>query len=172
MFPSYMTITSDDPTEVEEERRLCYVGITRAQENLTLTCARRRMVRGETQYNKVSRFLREVPVGLLNSGRVSEQVRFTPPMQEAYRKAQQTFEAKPFQMTADIFDKPKPAKSFGVNASATLDYEVGDRVRSLKYGEGLVTAITEGGRDYEITVEFDSGSVRKMFAKFAQLQKV
>ena len=172
MFPSYMTITSDDPTEVEEERRLCYVGITRAQENLTLTCARRRMVRGETQYNKVSRFLREVPVGLLNSGRVSEQVRFTPPMQEAYRKAQQTFEAKPFQMTADIFDKPKPAKSFGVNASATLDYEVGDRVRSLKYGEGLVTAITEGGRDYEITVEFDSGSVRKMFAKFAQLQKI
>ena len=172
MFPSYMTITSDDPTEVEEERRLCYVGITRAQENLTLTCARRRMVRGETQYNKVSRFLREVPVGLLDSGRVSEQVRFTPPMQEAYRKAQQAFEAKPFQMTADIFDKPKPAKSFGVNASATLDYEVGDRVRSLKYGEGLVTAITEGGRDYEITVEFDSGSVRKMFAKFAQLQKV
>ena len=49
LFPSYMTITSDDPTEVEEERRLCYVGITRARENLTLTCARRRMVRGETQ---------------------------------------------------------------------------------------------------------------------------
>ena len=172
MFPSYMTITSDDPTEVEEERRLCYVGITRAQENLTLTCARRRMVRGETQYNKVSRFLREVPVGLLDSGRVFEQARFTTPTQEAYHKAQQVFSAKPFQMTADVFDKPKPTKSFGVNASATLDYEVGDRVRSMKYGEGLVTAITEGGRDYEITVEFDSGSVRKMFAKFAQLQKV
>ena len=64
LFPSYMTITSDDPTEVEEERRLCYVGITRARENLTLTCARRRMVRGETQYNKMSRFLKEIPVNL------------------------------------------------------------------------------------------------------------
>jgi len=172
MFPSYMTITSDDPTEVEEERRLCYVGITRAQENLTLTCARRRMVRGETQYNKMSRFLREVPVGLLSSGPTVEKDDFAVPKQEAYFKAKQAFQAKPFQMTSDIFDKPKPVKSFGVNAGATLDYEVGDRVRSMKYGEGLVTAITEGGRDYEITVEFDSGNVRKMFAKFAQLQKI
>ena len=56
IFPSYMTITADDPAELEEERRLCYVGITRAKENLTLTCARRRMVHGETQYNKMSRF--------------------------------------------------------------------------------------------------------------------
>ena len=70
IFPSYMTITSDDPDEVEEERRLCYVGITRAQEELTMTCARRRMIRGETQYNKMSRFLKEVPMELLSSGEV------------------------------------------------------------------------------------------------------
>ena len=57
-----MTITADDPEEVEEERRLCYVGITRAEEELTLTCARRRMIRGETQYNKMSRFLKEIPM--------------------------------------------------------------------------------------------------------------
>ena len=62
LFPSYMTITSDDPEEVEEERRLCYVGITRAEKELTLTCARRRMIRGETQYNKMSRFLKEIPM--------------------------------------------------------------------------------------------------------------
>ena len=62
IFPSYMTITADDPTEVEEERRLCYVGITRAEKDLTLTCARRRMIRGETQYNKMSRFLKEIPI--------------------------------------------------------------------------------------------------------------
>ena len=58
IFPSYMTITADDPTEIEEERRLCYVGITRAMKDLTLTCAQQRMIRGETQYNKVSRFIR------------------------------------------------------------------------------------------------------------------
>ena len=62
LFPSYMTVTADDPDELEEERRLCYVGITRAQSELTMTCARRRMVRGETQYNKMSRFLKEVPL--------------------------------------------------------------------------------------------------------------
>ena len=67
LFPSYMTITADDPEEIEEERRLCYVGITRAKEHLTLTCAKRRMVRGETQYNKMSRFLKEIPMELLET---------------------------------------------------------------------------------------------------------
>ena len=65
LFPSYMTVTADDPDELEEERRLCYVGITRAQNELTMTCARKRMVRGETQYNKMSRFLKEVPLELI-----------------------------------------------------------------------------------------------------------
>ena len=68
LFPSYMTITADDPSEVEEERRLCYVGITRAKQELIMTYARRRMVRGETQYNKMSRFLKEVPMYLLSTG--------------------------------------------------------------------------------------------------------
>ena len=66
IFPGYMTISSDDPSAMEEERRLAYVGITRAKEELTLTCARQRMVRGETQYNPVSRFVREVPQELLD----------------------------------------------------------------------------------------------------------
>ena len=68
LFPSYMTITSDDRDDLEEERRLCYVGITRAEQELTLTCARRRMVRGETQYNKISRFIKEIPAELLDTG--------------------------------------------------------------------------------------------------------
>lgn len=67
VFPSYMTITSDDPSAVEEERRLAYVGITRAKEDLTITCAKQRMLRGETQYNPVSRFVREVPGELLDN---------------------------------------------------------------------------------------------------------
>ncbi|MCM1252984.1 MAG: UvrD-helicase domain-containing protein [Clostridium sp.] len=66
IFPSYMTIVSDDPLEVEEERRLAYVGITRAKDDLTITCARQRMIRGETQYNPVSRFVKEIPPLLLD----------------------------------------------------------------------------------------------------------
>lgn len=67
VFPSYMTISSDDPAEVEEERRLAYVGITRAKEDLTLSCAKQRMLRGETQYNPVSRFVREIPTELMDN---------------------------------------------------------------------------------------------------------
>jgi DNA helicase-2/ATP-dependent DNA helicase PcrA len=67
LFPSYMTIVSDDPSDIEEERRLAYVGITRAMNDLTLTCARMRMTRGETQYNPMSRFIREIPEELMDN---------------------------------------------------------------------------------------------------------
>ncbi len=67
IFPSYMTITSDNPEDIEEERRLAYVGITRAKEDLTITYAKARMIRGETQYNAVSRFVKEIPDGLLDN---------------------------------------------------------------------------------------------------------
>ncbi len=76
LFPGFMTIASDDPMEIEEERRLAYVGITRAKEDLTLTCARSRMLRGETQYNPVSRFVREIPKELMDN---------TPPQSRRYR---------------------------------------------------------------------------------------
>ena len=75
LFPSYMTITADSPEELEEERRLCYVGITSAMKDLTMTCAQRRMVRGETQYNKTSRFLKEIPSELLSYRTESRTVR-------------------------------------------------------------------------------------------------
>lgn len=74
LFPSYMTITSDDPMEIEEERRLCYVGITRARERLTMTGARMRMVRGETRYSKVSRFVKEIPKALLKGEMPKEKI--------------------------------------------------------------------------------------------------
>ena len=67
VFPSYMTITSDDPAEIEEERRLAYVGITRARDDLTITYAKQRMMRGETQYNPISRFVKEIPENLLDN---------------------------------------------------------------------------------------------------------
>lgn len=166
LFPSYMTITADDPSEIEEERRLCYVGITRAKEELTLTCARRRMVRGQTQYNPMSRFLKEVPPELLSTGAVfAEETEREAQKLSAYRQAQQNFHKK-------AFDTGKPARQFAVKKSGGLDYEVGDRVRHVKFGEGLVTQITEGGRDYEVTVEFDKAGVKKMFAMFAKLEKI
>ena len=165
IFPSYMTITADDPTEIEEERRLCYVGITRAKKELVMTCARRRMIRGETQYNKMSRFLKEVPPQLLSTGKIVEKEELELPKQNAYVQAKQSFQAKPFMIS-------KPVQQFGVKSGEGLSYGVGDRVRHMKFGEGTVTAITEGGRDYEVSVDFDSAGTKKMFASFAKLQKV
>lgn len=166
LFPSYMTITADDPEEVEEERRLCYVGITRAREDLTLTCARRRMVRGETQYNKMSRFLKEVPLTLLSTGMTFEKQEDSYEIKaSAYQQAKQSFKAK-------AFSYGKPAQQFTVTKGTALSYDVGDRVKHIKFGEGIVTQITEGGRDYEVTVEFDRVGQKKMFAMFAKLQKI
>ena len=165
IFPSYMTITADDPTELEEERRLCYVGITRAKKELSMTCARRRMIRGETQYNKMSRFLKEVPPQLLSTGKIVEKEELELPKQNAYVHARQSFQANPFMIS-------KQVQQFGVKSGEGLSYGVGDRVRHMKFGEGTVTAITEGGRDYEVSVDFDSAGTKKMFASFAKLQKV
>ena len=169
IFPSYMTITADDPSEIEEERRLCYVGITRAMENLTLTCARRRMMRGEVQYNKMSRFLKEIPVHLFAIGGNAVQKETQELVQNTYLQAKQTFKAQPFSTQAFA---AKPAQNFGVKTGSAPGYDVGDRVRHMKFGEGLVTSIVEGGRDYEVTVQFDTVGVKKMFAGFAKLQKI
>lgn len=169
IFPSYMTITADDPSEIEEERRLCYVGITRAMENLTLTCARRRMMRGEVQYNKMSRFLKEIPVHLFATGGNAVQKETQEPTQNVYLQAKQTFKAQPF--SARVFTA-KPAQNFGVKTNEGPGYDVGDRVRHVKFGEGLVIAMVQGGRDYEVTVQFDEVGVKKMFAGFAKLQKI
>lgn len=162
IFPSYMTITADDPTEIEEERRLCYVGITRAMKDLTLTCAQQRMIRGETQYNKVSRFIKEIPRDLVELGREFQEKKVMDiPMPTSFRQMKQAFKQPAF-----------VPKQFEVKKSDGLDYGVGDTVKHIKFGTGVVTAIVEGGRDYEVTVNFDKVGVKKMFASFAKLKKV
>ena len=162
MFPSYMTITSDDPTEIEEERRLCYVGITRAMKDLTLTCAQQRMIRGETQYNKVSRFIKEIPRELVELGReFQEKKPMDIPMPTSFRQMKQAFKQPAF-----------VPKKFEVKKADGLDYTVGDTVKHIKFGTGVVTAIVEGGRDYEVTVNFDKVGIKKMFASFAKLKKI
>ena len=165
IFPSYMTITADDPSEVEEERRLCYVGITRAEKELTMTCARRRMVRGETQFNKMSRFMKEVPMYLLSTGAVFEKEKKEEPKANSYLQAKQAFKSKAFATSA-------PAKQFGSPSNKGIDYGVGDRVRHMKFGDGTVTNIVQGGRDFEVTVDFDAAGTKKMFAMFAKLKKI
>lgn len=162
LFPSFMTITADSPDELEEERRLCYVGITRAMKQLTLTCAQMRMFRGETQYCKVSRFVREIPRELVKMERTLPEKK-TPEVNlgNHYQQMREAFRTKAF-----------VPKQFTVTKATNLDYSVGDTVKHIKFGVGIVTAITEGGRDYEVTVDFERVGTKKMFASFANLQKI
>lgn len=174
LFPSYMSIASDNPTEeIEEERRLCYVGITRAKENLAVTCARSRMIRGETQYNRVSRFVKEIPSELL-AGTVAPERKNQEEEQNSRRaefaKAKSAFRAKP--MALQQQSAPSRAFASASTGKITLDYQVGDTVKHMKFGEGVVTQIVEGGRDYEVTVDFQTAGVKKMFAAFAKLKKI
>ena len=165
MFPGSMSIFSGDPSDMEEERRLCYVGITRAMKELTLTSAQQRMVRGETQYNRVSRFVREIPRELVELGHTVQEHK--PKMPEtksslnSYLQMKKNFHTKAFQ-----------PQNFKVTKADSLDYGVGDTVRHVKFGVGIVKDIVEGGRDYEVTVDFDRFGTKKMFAAFAKLKKI
>ena len=167
MFPSYMSISSEDPADREEERRLCYVGITRAKETLILTSARQRMVRGEIHYNRVSRFIEDIPKEVLAENETAnvqpkeKKERPETKAHAAYRQMRETFKTKAF-----VQPQVEAKKEGG------LSYNVGDRVRHIKFGVGSVTDIREGGRDYEVTVNFDRVGVKKMFASFAKLTKV
>ena len=164
LFPSYMSIAADNPTEeIEEERRLCYVGITRAMKELTLTCARMRMIRGENQFNNVSRFIREIPPELLGKRSVvpPEPKHQEPPKDTPYQRAKEAFKTKTFD-----------PKEFKVVKADSLDYTVGDTVSHIKFGQGTVLEIQDGGRDFEVKVDFEKYGVKRMFASFAKLKKV
>lgn len=192
LFPSYMSITSDDPTnELEEERRLAYVGITRAKEHLTITAARTRMIRGETQFNRVSRFVKEIPRHLLAGEVYEPKTADSPVTDDAYQRAKKAFRSSATSYSS--YDQSYQGSTFGAakskvptytpvsnqrafastnTAKASLDYGVGDRVRHIKFGDGEVMAVVEGGRDYEVTVDFDKAGTKKMFASFAKLKKI
>lgn len=167
MFPSYMTIVADDQDELEEERRLCYVGITRAKKQLFLSATRKRMIRGQTQFNKVSRFINEIPRELLEitNGMSRFQRGGLSSLAEDHMK-------KAFKSRTSVMGG-NPYKKQEVTAPKTsLDYGVGDTVKHLKFGVGVVTEIRSGGKDYEVTVDFEKVGVKKMFASFAKLKKI
>ena len=225
LFPSRMSIMSDDRTELEEERRLCYVGITRAKERLVITASRMRMINGETHYSKVSRFVDEIPEELIQMEKLEPRVSRSVNQDEydddtlPWNKTQSRLGISKFGMKSNsyasrtasyvsgtgnsacssfggasgrdlssIFDR-KPAnassagqsakpvspafgKAFTVQKPAALDYSVGDRVRHIKFGEGTVLSVKDGTKDFEVSVNFDTAGVKKMFASFARLQKL
>ncbi|MDY5640195.1 MAG: UvrD-helicase domain-containing protein [Lachnospiraceae bacterium] len=171
LFPSYMTIVGDDEDELEEERRLCYVGITRAMDELTLTYAKSRMVRGEMQFNAPSRFIREMPALMLDNKLPGRRNQEENPSGYGSAKGAGNHKAKvdikPFILQADAMTKGKDlVKSDG------LEYNVGDRVSHIKFGVGEVVSIVDGGRDFEVAVDFEKYGIKKMFAAFAKLKKV
>lgn len=169
IFPSYMTIVSDDPDEIEEERRLAYVGITRAKEDLTLCYAKMRMVRGETQMNAVSRFVREIPTELMDN---KPQTPKTRPIAVAAPK-RTAAENKPYIAGGGLGSLAAAGitKGAGAVTGGKPDYDIGDRVVHVKYGEGTVTDLEPGPRDYKVTVDFDEAGQKIMYAAFAKLQK-
>lgn len=176
LFPGYMSITADDPGEMEEERRLAYVGITRAKDDLTLTYARQRMIRGETQYNAVSRFVKEIPVLLMDNTLPKpkipkEDMDYRP--KAVLRKKMTATENKPFiaQGMAGLNQIAGISKG-GAVMTEELDYVEGDRVTHVKYGEGSVVAIQKEPRDYKVTVVFDRAGQKIMYASFAKLKRI
>ena len=171
LFPSYMSITADNSEEeIEEERRLCYVGITRAKQHLSITGARMRMIRGETQFHGISRFVKEIPQELIqgNTWEPKPRDEFLGERPISNRQKMQKMKKTP--LAAQTY---QAVKDFGTKIQKnSLDYGEGDRVKHIKFGEGTVVQINDGGRDFEVTVEFDGVGRKKMFASFAKLQKV
>ena len=160
LFPSNMAINSDDPDAVEEERRLCYVGITRAKEELFLSGATTRMINGSRMYPAESRFIHEIPKEyMVRTGMKANVIRKEVEAPTPHRYV------------------PKPPKSFSATTLKpagieSINYTVGDTVKHIKFGKGIVTEMVRGGNDYEITVNFESVGEKKMFATLAKLKKL
>ncbi len=198
VFPSGMALNSDDPDALEEERRLCYVGITRAMKKLYLSAARERMMHGNRTCSDVSRFIREIPpllfeheadmrniakrreyesIGRYNrDGSYADnydggtKLRSTSSGREYGQK--NPYSSYSRQKTyGQPTSKPSFGKQFVVDSSGKPDYEVGDRVRHIKFGVGTVEGLEKGEKDYEVTVNFDRCGIRKMYASFAKLKK-
>lgn len=190
LFPSYMSMNSGDPGDIEEERRLCYVGITRAMQQLTLTAAKQRMVHGNIQYSAISRFVKELPQekldwkeetfgGLFKKGSSMTANSLSGSLfgGSSSMSSGSSFSASQGSQTAkktnydNVFDL-KYAKAFSSPKPDSLDYKEGDRVSHIKFGKGTVLAVEDMKKDYQVTVEFDTTGVKKLFAGFAKLKKI
>lgn len=172
VFPGYMTLKSGDPEEIEEERRLCYVGITRAKDRLYLSAARRRMFQGRSQYNPVSRFIDEIGNEYLDTDidrKKNERTSGAGMSESSYWQSQGSGRKKSTQVpSAKIYH----LDDFRKKPMTSLDYKVGDTVKHIKFGRGQVENIVKSGQDFEVTVNFERVGHKKMFASFAKLKKL
>ena len=190
LFPSYMSMNSGDLGDIEEERRLCYVGITRAMQQLTLTAAKQRMVHGNIQYSAISRFVKELPQekldwkeetfgGLFKKGLSMTANSLSGSLfgGSSSMSSGSSFSTSQGSQTAkktnydNVFDL-KYAKAFSSPKPDSLDYKEGDRVSHIKFGKGTVLAVEDMKKDYQVTVDFDTAGVKKLFAGFAKLKKI
>lgn len=171
IFPGASAVFGDDPSELEEERRLCYVGITRAMKKLTLTSANQRMRNGEMNFNRPSRFINEIPRHLVKQtyGAVLKP--------EAESKPTEFSRTKASLYTKDrknpFANNPYIQKGMGsASPAGAPDYQVGDRVSHTKFGQGIVRSLTKLTNDYEVVIEFDGFGQRKLRSSFAKLTKL
>ena len=161
LFPGSRAISSGDPNDMEEERRLCYVGITRARKELFLTYALHRMQHGQIQYNAPSRFLAELPPELLDN-------RFKKPQNDPIKH----WSFSPAGgMKRNIISNPYKSE-LSKPTNVEIDFKVGDKVRAPKYGIGEVKDIKSAGADYEVTVLFTGKGAKKFMAGLSKLKKV
>ena len=174
IFPGAMAVFGDDPMELEEERRLCYVGITRAREKLTLTGANQRMKNGELTFNRPSRFISEIPRYLMKQtyGAI---LKDTPSYPDTELQERLTHHTASSQATSFSGDKKNPfannpyiQKGFG-SSTKEPDYKAGDRVTHFKFGSGTITSMSKLANDYEVVVLFDNFGQRKLRSSFAKL---
>ncbi|WP_020558198.1 DNA helicase II [Thiofilum flexile] len=142
LFPHQMS--ADDPARLEEERRLCYVGITRAERQLILTYAEQRLLHGSTRFNPISRFIRELPEGLIHEVR---------PKVKAY--------ASRGVATASKSMLPQ---------AAAEGYRVGQRVRHAKFGEGVITNAEGSGQSARVQVSFRKEGSKWLVLGYANLE--
>ena len=195
IFPGYKSIS--EPKELEEERRLCYVGITRAKEHLFLTCSKQRTIFGSTSYNQVSRFLKEIPEDLLEGyeeafGETSNKDRmfkdspynWTYSGQNAGKVKSYKVEPKETVVAASKGNNNnfmfRTAESFlsGLNkkkSSTTVDlsqYKEGVRIFHKKFGEGTINKVEPEGEDLKVDISFDKVGHKRLMAKFANLEVI
>ena len=157
LFPSTMSMCTSE--EMEEERRLCYVGITRAQEMLYITCARNRMLYGKTSGYKPSRFLDEIPADLLD---ITDN---TPVMTDIWEPAKSSSGA--YKPESSLFGAPKPAAP---KASGEI-FSPGDSVMHKKFGMGIIISATPVGNDIHYEIAFESVGTKNLLGLYAKLTK-
>lgn len=171
LFPG--TRSMIDEEEIEEERRLCYVAITRAKENLYITKAQSRMIFGQTTYPHVSRYVREIPQELIfEFGAKSKKTGRKNSLSDEFERLVRT------QNTAARFanaTKSALFESFDVRKNSSvgeIDYAEGDTVVHKKFGKGTVVSINPLGNDHKVQIAFENGETKNLMAMFANLKKV